>query len=155
MEEAVELYKQLLLTPDSFRKLRNSPEQPPAKTQTISEELISEIRESEISNHEVSDSELIYSKAVAPNVGRVSIPGQDAFMAPASFRPEVDFRSTRFLGRQKRYGDRSFPGRCSERKCHGGGAGHGQSHRHWAYRRVGREPDRITSSEQYPEKWDL
>ena len=93
-----ELYKQILQTPDSFRKLQNSPVPPPVKTQTpmISDELISEIPESETSNYEVSDSELLYSEAVAPNIGRISIPGQDAFIAPASFRPEVDFRSTRF-----------------------------------------------------------
>ena len=30
----------------------------------------------------------------------VSIPSKDAFMAPASFRPEVDFRSTGFWDSQ-------------------------------------------------------
>ena len=94
-----ELYKQILQTPDSFRKLRNSPDPPPVKAQTqiISYEFISEVPESETSKYEVSDSELLYSEAVAPNNGRVSNPGHDAFIAPASFRPEVDFRSTRFL----------------------------------------------------------
>jgi len=70
---AVDLYRQLLLTPDSFRKLRNSPEQPPVKTQTISDELISEIPESEISHHEVSDSELVYSEAVAGSASPVKM----------------------------------------------------------------------------------
>ena len=90
-----ELYKQILQTPDSFRKLQDSPDPPPVKPQTqmLSDELLSEIPETE---YEVSDSDLIYSEAVAPRDGRVSIPGQDAFIAPATFRPEEEFRSTRF-----------------------------------------------------------
>jgi len=68
MEEAAELFKKFLLTPDSFRKLRNSPEQPPVKPQAISK-----VSNSEIPNSEISDLELAYSESVALNVGRVSV----------------------------------------------------------------------------------
>ena len=39
MEEAADLYKQLLLTPDSFRKLQNVPVQPPVNSIADSETL--------------------------------------------------------------------------------------------------------------------
>jgi len=71
MDEVADFHKYLLLTSDSFRKLWRAPEQP-----------------------------LVNSELEAPNANRVSIRGQDAFMAPASFRPEVDFRSTRFWDSQ-------------------------------------------------------
>ena len=71
MDEIADLHKHLLLTPDSFRKLWTVPEQP-----------------------------LVNSELEAPNVTEVSIPSQDAFMTPASFQPEVDFRSTRFWDSQ-------------------------------------------------------
>ena len=58
--------------------------------------MLSEIPETDTSKYEVSDSELLYSEALAPRDGRVRIPGQDAFITPATFRPEEDFRSTRF-----------------------------------------------------------
>jgi len=67
MDEVADLHKLLLLTPESFRRLQTAPEQPPVKTDVE-----------------------------APNEDRVSIPCQDAFMAPASFRPGADFRNTRF-----------------------------------------------------------
>ena len=75
MEEAAELFKQFLLTLDSFRKLQNEPASVPVNAAAFPE---------------ISEYEL-----VAPNIGRVSIPGQDAFMTPTSFRPEADFRSTK------------------------------------------------------------
>ena len=135
MEEAAELFKKFLLTPDSFRKLRNSPEQPPVKPHAISE-----VSNSEVPNSEVSNSELTYSESVTPNVGRVSIPGQDAFMAPASFWPEVDFRSIRSWDNQSgtetivaEGGVRSGSTMVTEP-----GMGSPQSHHHQAYQRDGR-----------------
>ena len=99
MEVAVsELYKQILQTPETFRGSRDAPETLPVKTQVpiASDDLISEIPHTDTSKYEVSDSEQLYSEALAPKNEKGSIPGQTAFITPATFRPEEDFQSTRF-----------------------------------------------------------
>ena len=99
MEDAVsELYKQLLQTPEAFRRSRDSPETLPVKTQvtTTSDDMISEVAETDTSQYEVSDSELLYSAGMAPKEVKGHNPGQTAFITPATFRPEEAPRSTRF-----------------------------------------------------------
>ena len=94
MEIAVsELYKQILQTPETFRRSREEPESLPVKTQQLisSDELISEIADTDASasHYELSDSELLQSEGMAPEVRAASL-DQTAFIAPVSLRPEED-----------------------------------------------------------------
>ena len=70
MEDMSDPHNYFLATPDSFRKLRTVPETP------------------------------VKTEDKTPQVDEVSIPGQDAFMAPTSLLAKVDFRSTRFWDSQ-------------------------------------------------------
>jgi len=126
MDEVADLHKYLLLTPDSFRKLRNVPAQPPVNSEAD-------------------------SKLVAPNAGRVSIPGQDAFMAPASFWPEVDFQSTRFWDSQG--GMQAVVAKGGVRSGNSLVAEPGMGS--LTVTGPTGEPNQKTSSEQCPEKLDL
>ena len=96
----LELYKQILQTPETFRRSRDIPKSLPVKTQQLisSDELISEIADTDASasHYELSDSELLYSEGMAPQEAKGSIPDQTAFIAPATLRPEEMPRSTRF-----------------------------------------------------------
>ena len=76
-----ELYKQILQTPEAFRRPRNSPEALPVKTQVpnTSDDMISEVAETDTSQYEVSDSELLYSEAMAPKEVKGRNPGQTEF----------------------------------------------------------------------------
>ena len=97
-----ELYKQILQTPETFRRSRASPDLPPVKAQlpTLSDDMFSEIPETDTSKHEVSDSDPLYSEAVAPRDGRVSIPGQDAFITSRDVLAGGRLLEHQILGRQ-------------------------------------------------------
>jgi len=99
MEEAVsELYKQILQTPETFRRSRDIPESLPVKTQcpNTSDDLYSEVAETDASQYEVSDSELLHSEGMAPEEVKGSIPDQTASIRPVTFRPEEALQSTQF-----------------------------------------------------------
>ena len=87
-ESASELYKQILPTPETFRRSRDIPESLPVKTQRLisSDELISEIADTDASasHYELSDSELLYSEGMAPNEVRAASLDKTAFIAPVS-----------------------------------------------------------------------
>ena len=87
MEEAAsELYKQILQTPETFRRSRDVPESLPVKTQQLiaSDDLISEIADTDASasHYELSDSELLHSEELAPNEVRAASLDKTAFIAP-------------------------------------------------------------------------
>ena len=101
MEEASsELYKQILQTPETFRRSRDVPELLPVKRRQLisSDELMSEIAETDASasQYELSDSELLQSEGMAPEVRAASL-DQTAFITPVSLRSEEAApRSTMF-----------------------------------------------------------